>query len=135
MNNVVKIRKETNLDVLDDQIIQDQCIALGADTKTSSRKIDGKSKRFGPRCVGIGESNNLISCESVKSRAKSGCVHLVFEALDTGPCTQYKWIVGRDHGDDVDALPFELVIMLEVARQVLHVAGRLSGTVSQTPIE
>ena len=55
----------------------------------------------------------------------SGCVHLVFESLDTRPSAHHKRVVCGDHGDDADAHGFELVIVLEVAREVVRMTGRL----------
>lgn len=108
-------QRGTHLDVLDDQIIQDQCVAVGADTEAFSGQVEGKSDRFGPLCARVSEGDDLTNYEG-RFMYDLGCIHLVLETLDTGPSTQYKRIVRRDHGDDVDAFSFELVILLDIAR-------------------
>ena len=65
---------------------------------------------------------------------RSRASHLVLESLCTGPSAHYKRIVGRDHGDDIDALLFELVILFEVGWEVVHMASRLRHSESDTAI-
>lgn len=112
--------------MFDDQIVQDQGIACGTDTETFGGKVDGKSERFGPLCVCVGESNDLIRPSGMFSCAIAR-THLVLEPLDTSPSAQYKRIVGCDHGDHIDTFLYELIIVLEIGREVVHMAGRLSG--------
>ena len=52
-------RTGTNPDVFDDQVLQDQCIAGGADTKSFGGQVEGKSDRLGPLCARITEGDNL----------------------------------------------------------------------------
>lgn len=53
-------RIETNPNVFDNQIFQDQRIARGADTKAAGGQIDGESDRRGPLCTRIAEGNDLL---------------------------------------------------------------------------
>lgn len=110
--------------MFDDQIFQDQCIAGGADTKPLLGQVEGKSDRLGPLCVCISEGDDLVH-RSGMFHVRSECIHLVFESLDAGPSAQHKRVVCGDHNDDVDAFRFELVILVEIAGEVVRMAGRL----------
>lgn len=68
-------------------------------------------------------------------RVQSGIIHLVFESLYTGPSTHHKRIICRDHDDGVDAFLFEQFIVFDIAREVVHMAGRLSETSIELEIE
>lgn len=60
MSDATGNRTGTHLDVFDDQVVQDQCIACGADTKTFGGKVERKAERFRPLCVRVGEGNDLM---------------------------------------------------------------------------
>ena len=51
--------------------------------------------------------------------------YLVFESFDASPSAQHERVVCGDHSDDVNAFRFELVIVFEIAREVVRMAGRL----------
>jgi hypothetical protein len=62
--------------------------------------------------------------------SRSGRTNLILETLETCPPAHHEWVVGREDGDGVDALTLELVVFLEVGREVVRVAGRLWTTPS-----
>jgi len=39
---------------------------------------------------------------------------LILEPLNAGPSTHYERIIGSDNSDDIDALGFEFIVLLEV---------------------
>ena len=51
--------------------------------------------------------------------------YLVLQPFNSSPSTHNERIVGSDHGDDIDALGLELVVLLEVGREVVDVASGL----------
>jgi len=57
----------------------------------------------------------------------AGPPDLVFESFETTPTAHDEGIVGSYHSDDINALCFELFVLLEVGGQVVRVAGRLIG--------
>ena len=52
---------------------------------------------------------------------------LILETEEARPAAEHERVVGGDDGDDVDALRLELVVLLQVRREVVHVARRLAG--------
>lgn len=60
-----------------------------------------------------------------KIRTRRSTTHLVLQPQEARPPALDERVVGSDDGDDVDALGFELVDLLQERRQVVHVARRL----------
>ena len=56
--------------------------------------------------------------------------YLILKSLKSCPSTHDERIVGSKNGDDVHALCFELVILLQERREVLRVTSRLRRIIS-----
>jgi hypothetical protein len=54
--------------------------------------------------------------------SRSGRTNLILEALETCPPAHHERVVGREDSDGVDTLSLELVVLLEVGREVVCVA-------------
>lgn len=95
------------LNVFDDKIVKDQSVAAGTDTKTDTRKIHGKTQGGRPLGLSVGEQKDFVP-----------------NTLESSPSAQDKGIVGSDDGNGIDTLGFELIVLLEIGRKVVNVAGR-----------
>lgn len=51
--------------------------------------------------------------------------NLIFEAFNTGPTAHDEWVISRNHGNHVDTLGLEFVVLLDVRWQVVDMASRL----------
>lgn len=95
------------LNVFDNKVVKDQSIAAGTGTKTDSRQIYGKTQGGRPLGVSIGEQKDFVP-----------------NTFEPSPSAQDKGIVGGNDGNGIDTLGFELIVLLEVGRKVVNVAGR-----------
>lgn len=59
------------------------------------------------------------------------CSCLVLEALDTSPTTHDERVVGSNDCNDIDAFRLELIIVLEIRREMVHMASRLDTVIKK----
>lgn len=118
----------THPDVLDLEVVEDERIAVSPGTKADGGEVLVEADRLRPRRLAVRESKDLQHERSAialpEAIMRSGS-HLVLEADGARPAAHDKRVVRSDDRDDVDALRLELVVLLEVRREVVHVAGGL----------
>jgi len=97
--------------IFHNEVIDDKGIAASTGTQAMGREIEDVAYLLGPSNISV-----------------SGGDDLVFEALDTRPAAQDERVVGGDDDDDIDSLGLELVVLLDVRRQMVHMTSGGEGS-------
>ena len=128
--------RETYPDVLNLEVIEDDRIAVRPGAKADRGQVLVEADRLRPRRVAVRQRDDLHTSTNIHQpvRARSigsgSATHLVLEPGRARPAAHDERVVRGDDRDDVDALRLEGVVLLEVRREVVHVAGGLAGSAS-----
>lgn len=117
---------ETYTDVFHNKVIDYNCVSCCTRSETDVRQINAVADLSGPFSTGVRQSQDLKSRASkhCENNREVGVIYLVLQAFNASPSAHDENIVCSNDCDDIDTLGLELLVLFNVRREMVHMAGR-----------